>query len=118
MTIVAGSHNVVDAIAQSLPPFPLETRAEVARRTIMQADPYLRALGTDVGDDEAAHCARIERFVDHEEEVLGFPVRVVENTAAPGDVLLMHPLVLHTRPTNAGTTPRFLLNKDLYPSGG
>lgn len=114
MTIVVGSHHVVDAIVRSLPPFRRGTRAEVIRRTIMRAHPYLRAPGTEVGDDAAAHRTRIERFVDREEELLGFPVRVVENTAAPGDVLLMHPLILHTRPTHARTTSRFLLNKDLY----
>ena len=118
MTILAGGHNVIDAVARTLPPFPANTKGEVVRRAIMQAHPYLQALGTDVGDDEAAQRARIERFVDREEDVLGFPVRVVENTAEPGDVLLMHPLTLHTRPTNAGTEPRLVLNKDLYPPGG
>ena len=118
MTILAGGHHVIDAIARCLPPFPPRTRGEVIRKAIMEAHPYLRALGTDVGDDAAAHRARIERFVDREEEVLGFPVRVVENTAESGDVVLMHPLTLHARPTNAGTAPRFLLNKDLYPPGG
>jgi hypothetical protein len=118
MTILAGGHHVIDAIARTLPPFPPGTRGEVVRRAIMRAHPYLQALGTDVGEDEAAHRARLERFVDREEDVLGFPVRVVENTAEPGDVLLMHPLTLHTRPTNAGRSPRFLLNKDLYPPGG
>jgi hypothetical protein len=43
----------------------------------------------------------------------GIPLRVVELTASAGDVILIHPLLLHTRPTNAGTQPRFLLNKDL-----
>ena len=118
MTILTGGHHVIDAIARALPPFPSGTKGEVVRKAIMQGHPYLEALGTDVGDDDAAQQARIERFVDREEEVLGFPVRVVENTAEPGDVLLMHPLTLHTRPTNAGSAPRFLLNKDLYPPGG
>ena len=49
--------------------------------------------------------------------MLGHPVRVVEDTVQPGDVILMHPLTLHTRPTNEGTEPRLLLNKGLYPTG-
>ncbi len=118
MTILAGGHHVIDAIVRDLPPFPERTRGEVIRKAVMGAHPYLRELGTDVGGDPAKHQARIERFVDREEDVLGFPVRVVENTAQPGDVLLMHPLTLHTRPTNAGTQPRLVLNKDLYPPGG
>jgi hypothetical protein len=64
------------------------------------------------------HEERIARFLDREEDVLGYPVRVVENTARAGDVLLMHPPTMHTRPTKAGRLPRFLLNKDLCPPGG
>jgi hypothetical protein len=118
MTIVTGSHHVVDEIARELPSFPAGTKGEVIRRAIMGAHPYLQELGTDVGDDEDRQRGRIERFVERDEDVLGHPVRVVENTAELGDVLLMHPLVLHSRPTNAGTEPRLVLNKDLYPPGG
>lgn len=40
---------------------------------------------------------------------------VLENTAAAGDVILMHPLLLHAPPAaHVGTEPRFLLNKDLW----
>ena len=117
MTILAGGHHVIDAIARSLPPFPPRTRGESSARRSWERTRTCGPSAADVGDDAAANRARIERFVDREEEVLGFPVRVVENTAEPGDVLLVHPLTLHTRPTNAGTVPRSLLNKDLYPPG-
>jgi len=41
--------------------------------------------------------------------------RSVGNTATAGDVILMHPLLLHAPPTtHLGRTPRFLLNKDIY----
>jgi hypothetical protein len=40
-------------------------------------------------------------------------LQVVELTPSAGDVILMHPLLLPVGPTNAGTEPRFLLNKDL-----
>lgn len=117
MTVLAGGHHVVDAVVRQLAPFPAGTPGRTIRRAVMRSHPYLRELGTDAGDDPARHRARLERFLDREEDVLGHPVRVVENTAAPGDVILMHPLTLHTRPTNAGSEPRLLLNKDLYPSG-
>lgn len=40
---------------------------------------------------------------------------VLENTACAGDVILMHPLLLHAPPVaHCGTEPRFLLNKDLH----
>ncbi len=81
----------------------------------MQSNDYLRELGTDPGEGDEN--ARIARFVDSVEAVNGVPLQVVELTATAGDVILIHPLVLHTRPTNAGTQPRFLLNKDLYLTG-
>jgi hypothetical protein len=118
MVILAGGHHVVDRIIRDLPPFRHGTRAEAIRRAVMAAHPYLQDLGTDVGDDAGRHEERIARFLDREEDVLGYPVRVVENTARTGDVLLMHPLTMHTRPTIAGRLPRFLLNKDLYPPAG
>ncbi len=79
---------------------------------VMHSHPYLCDLGN--ADDPMSREARIARFTEHEEEVFGYPVRVVELTANAGDVILIDPLVLHTRPTNAGTRPRFLLNKDIY----
>jgi hypothetical protein len=44
------------------------------------------------------------------EEADGIPLRVVENTAAAGDVILMHPLILHVAAPNSGSEPRFLLS--------
>lgn len=45
-------------------------------------------------------------------------LEVLENTAHAGDVILMHPLLLHAPPpAHTGSEPRFLLNKDLYLNG-
>jgi hypothetical protein len=42
-------------------------------------------------------------------------LEVLENTATAGDVILMHPLLLHAPPAaHCGTEPRFLLNKDIW----
>jgi hypothetical protein len=108
MTIVAGSHRVVEqlVVAAGLGP---GVKAEKIRHAVMAGHPYLEALSGG-----GAPADRITRFVDCEEDVLGAPCRVVELTATAGDVVLIHPLVLHTRPTNAGSAPRFMLNKDLY----
>ncbi len=48
--------------------------------------------------------------MDTIEAVDGIPLRVVENTGAAGDVILLHPLVLHVAARNTGTAPRFLLS--------
>lgn len=111
MTILTGSHRLVAQHFAANPPPPGARGAQV-RKSLMRSYEYLRDLGTD-GEPEK----RIARFFDREEEVDGIPLRVAELTATAGEVILMHPLMLHTRPTNAGAYPRFLLNKDLYLGG-
>jgi hypothetical protein len=111
MTIVAGSHHLVARHFADHPPRE-DIKAAQLRKQLMHSNDYLRELGTDPGEGDSG--ARIARFVDSVEIVNGVAVQVVELTATAGDVILIHPLVLHTRPTNAGMQPRFLLNKDLY----
>ncbi len=108
MTILAGSHRLVAQHFAANPAAPGAKGVQV-RKSLMRSYEYLRDLGTD-GEPEK----RIARFFDREEEVDGIALRVAELTATAGEVILMHPLMLHTRPTNAGAYPRFLLNKDLY----
>jgi hypothetical protein len=40
----------------------------------------------------------------------GILLQVAENTGKAGDVILLHPLVLHVATANNGDTPRFLLS--------
>jgi hypothetical protein len=112
MTVVTGSHHVVERVVADLD-LPPRTRAAKIRAAVMRSHPYLRDLSTPESGSTVEREERIARFVDHEETVFGVPLRVQELTGSAGDVLLIHPLLLHTRPTNAGTAPRFLLNKDL-----
>src|SRR4051794_20760343 len=98
MNIISGSHRLVH---RWFTEHPAES---------LHAHPYLRALCT-AGDA----AARITRFHDQVEMVDDIPLQVVENTAAAGDVILMHPLLLHAPPAaHTGTQPRFLLNKDIH----
>jgi hypothetical protein len=96
----------------STSPPPAGTAAARIRKHLMASDPWLKELSMP-GDPTA----RIAQFADTTTDVFGAPVRVVEMTGDAGDAILMHPLLLHTRPTNAGTRPRFLVNKDLRVSG-
>jgi hypothetical protein len=56
---------------------------------------------------------RIARFHERVEEIDGLPLQVIENTAAAGNVILMHTLLLHAAAPAAhlGTQPRFVLSK-------
>lgn len=108
MMIISGSHRLVHRWFLDHPP-RAGARAPELRASIHR-HPYLRDLCTP-GDT----AARIERFHERIEATDGIPLQVLENTATAGDVILMHPLLLHAPPTtHLGSRPRFLLNKDIY----
>jgi hypothetical protein len=101
--IVSGSHRLVHQYFGDYPPPPGARGADYRR--LLQGHPYLRDLHTHGGGD-----ARVARFMDRVEEHGGIPLQVVENTGTAGDVLLLHPLVLHVATSNTGNAPRFLLS--------
>ena len=101
--ILSGSHRLIHAWFQDNPPPPGARSADM--RKLLLGHPYMRDLHTR-GDPER----RIERFMKRTEEVDGVPLRVVENTGAAGDVMLLHPLLMHVAARNTGTSPRFLLS--------
>lgn len=101
--IASGSHRLVHQWFKDHPP-PKGTRG-AEFRLLLREHPYIRDLHTE-GDAEA----RIARFMDRVETGDGIPLQVVENTGAAGDVILLHPLVLHVAAPNAGAEPRFLLS--------
>jgi hypothetical protein len=55
----------------------------------------------------------VQRFMIEEGQARGLSVRVVEMTGDPGDVVVMHPFVLHTPAANALDTPRMMLVQSL-----
>jgi hypothetical protein len=62
---------------------------------------------------------RIAAFMDRETSVEGVPLRVVELTGEPGDMVFCHPLMVHCSTQNRGTRPRFMRIKQqlLTPEG-
>ena len=108
MPILSGSHRLVHRWFEEHPPKPDARAAD--NRASVHRHPYMKDLCTP---GEAA--GRIARFHASREEVDGIPLQVLENTASAGDVILMHPLLLHSLPvTHLGTRPRFLINKDIF----
>ena len=51
---------------------------------------------------------RIAAFMDAETTVEGVPLRVVELTGEPGDMVLCHPVMVHCVAPNRGARPRFM----------
>jgi ectoine hydroxylase-related dioxygenase (phytanoyl-CoA dioxygenase family) len=101
--IVAGSHRLIHKWFLENPP-PSGLRSADMRKSL-RGHPYIRDLHR-----EGEQNARIARFLNRAEEVDGIPLQVVENTGEAGDVILLHPLVLHVAAPNAGTQPRLLLS--------
>jgi hypothetical protein len=52
------------------------------------------------------------------EEIDGVPVQVVELTGAPGDVVITHLHVFHTRSPNTSAAPRLMLGKEIRREPG
>jgi hypothetical protein len=100
---ISGSHRLVYKHFTDNPP-PPGTRGADCRKLLV-SHPYIRDLHAE-GD--AAE--RAARFMDRAEDHDGIPLQVLENTGRAGDVLLLHPLVLHVATSNNGNTPRFLLS--------
>ena len=64
------------------------------------------------GDEHDPH--RIRAFMEQSGRVGDVEVRVEQLCGKPGDVVLMHPWVVHTASPIRGHKPRFMLAKNLY----
>lgn len=82
-----------------------------ARKRLISAHPWMKAL---CSRDETGN--RIQRFMSQGTVIDGVEVRVVEMTGEPGDVILAHPMVLHTAALNCSSSPRFVLQTTAFRS--
>jgi hypothetical protein len=106
---VAGSHRLIQtlmyAAGRALP------SAQV-RKALAARSPWFSALtSAPTGED------RVRRFMRDGSELDGVNVRVCEMLGEPGDVLLMHPLMLHAPTPNVMATPRMMLAQFVYGLG-
>jgi hypothetical protein len=100
--VVSGSPRVVSEYIGAHPKLR-KTKMKVTRRALMQSDPWLRELASESGPAD-----RSARFMQNEARIDDNPVRVVELTGEPGDVILGHPWLLHSASPNCGDRPRFM----------
>jgi hypothetical protein len=101
--IISGSHRLVHKHFRDNPPPPHARGADY--RKLLLSHPYIRDLHTN-GDANERTGRFIARAVDHD----GILLQVVEITGTAGDVILLHPLVLHVATPNKSRAPRFLLS--------
>jgi hypothetical protein len=105
---VAGSHRLFEALfAQS----GVQPSAQ-GRRRLEARSPWFAALSSRRDSGE-----RIRRFMEDGDELDGVPVRVCEMLGEPGDVLVMHPLMLHAPTANVLASPRMMLTQFVYGRG-
>jgi hypothetical protein len=102
-TLVArGSHRAMMNLSREMGG---SVRSADARGILETRSTWLRALFSKAGDEGD----RIERFMERDGDLCGAPVRVEELTGEPGDVVVMHPGMLHAGSPNALDTPRMML---------
>lgn len=82
-------------------------------RTSLTAHPWLRDLFTPNGTGDPND--RIARYLGAEASIDGVPLRVVELTGEPGDVVIMHCDTFHTVAPNRSSAPRMMLTEMIAP---
>ena len=74
------------------------------RERFRRSHPWLMALTGQA----PSPADRIAAFMDAETIVEGIPLRVVELTGEPGDMVFCHPVMVHCVAPNRGSRPRFM----------
>jgi hypothetical protein len=72
--------------------------------TFYRSHPWLAALAGEA----PTPADRVTAFMHEETVIEGVPLRVVELTGNPGDMVLCHPCMVHTGAPNTGAYPRFM----------
>lgn len=106
--VVAGSHRIVANIAAIADPTD-EGRSADVRQALKSAEPWLRDLWSRDDDID-----RVRRFMVEGGVIRGMPVRVMELTGEPGDVIIWHPWLFHAPASNCLSHPRLMLRQPIY----
>lgn len=105
---IAGSHRLVDALRRRKG-VAWDGASSEARRGVARDVEWLRALfSLRPGEDRCA------RFMSHPTEWREIPLQVVALAGEPGDVLVMHPWMLHAASPNCGARPRMVVTERIH----
>lgn len=104
--VVTGSHRLLEKYSANA---KSKVRSADARNMLIQADVWLKDLCSEGEAD-----TRRRRFMEEGAVVEGVPLKAVEITGEPGDVVIMHPGVLHTVSANIAELPRLVLRQGIY----
>jgi hypothetical protein len=102
--ILSGSPRLLIQQERRLPESQRRDSIARLRERFHRSHPWLMAL-TGLAPSPAD---RIAAFMDTETVVEGVPLRVVELTGEPGDMVFCHPVMVHCVAPNRGARPRFM----------
>ena len=102
--ILSGSPRLLIRQERRLPASQRCGSIATRRERFHRSAPWLMAL-TRLAPSPAD---RIAAFMDTETTVDGVPLRVVELTGEPGDMVFCHPVMVHCAAPNRGPRPRFM----------
>lgn len=104
--LVEGSHHLIRDFVKPLGPDRSGIPQKTLKRQFPQSHPWLAELtgyAPDQGD-------RVRRFMEEGTIINDVPVKVIESTGKPGDVILWHPSLYHNGSYNHSDMPRFMRN--------
>jgi hypothetical protein len=102
--ILSGSPRLLIQQERRIPASQRAGSIAVLRDRFHRSHPWLMAL-TGYAPSPAD---RMAAFMDAGTTIDGVPLRVVELTGEPGDMVFCHPVMVHCRAQNRGTRPRFM----------
>lgn len=103
--LVAGSHRLISRFFDDM---PLEKRS---RPTKIQKKSFRKRFGwySELQDNRSDdHDAVTSKYMDEGIDSEGVHLNVVEVVGEPGDAVIFHPWIIHSRPAYYGSQPRFL----------
>lgn len=109
---VAGSHRLAMQVMAETP-----SRSQIRSAAVVEALKRRSAWVAALCSPEGQPAERVRRFMQEGGAAAGVRLEVGEMTGKAGDVLLMHPGVLHAGAPNAGATPRLMLAETIRALG-
>jgi ectoine hydroxylase-related dioxygenase (phytanoyl-CoA dioxygenase family) len=107
---VAGSHRLAQSLIAA--EGARQMRSADARKALIRNYPWMKDLCSRDGKTD-----RVQAFMNSSGAADEVEVRVVEMTGEAGDVLLVHPLMLHAPAKNCAATPRLVLSSVVFRCG-
>jgi hypothetical protein len=106
---LAGSHRLVEVLLRRT---SAKLHSADVRKLLIRSYPWIKALCS-----RKAKTDRTQMFMERGEVLDGVEARVAELTGAAGDVILMHPWLMHAAATNCADVPRLVLSTTVFRTG-